>query len=322
MCGAHIFCILKGGASGYFVCFPYLILFKKNKNKINSSISVLFSWKITLNLFFFYLDIDSLLWTKHSSITGLQEASSVEENEPVEGMFMIVIYLIDEISSSCLFLLSTTLANDCYSDREAAQEEVDHGAKGMYVPECTPDNKYQRVQCHKSAGRNAVVVFFSDLISSSCHIRSCLIASSTFYFYLFCFCPWLGIISIGYCWCANDETGKPIPGTSVQNSKPTNCDNLPAHVLNRPTPPPAPKENLKPVYRPLTAEEGNNRFEFLENTNTTSTTSNGRFLNWTSFSHAACTGKRKSRLQSDMVEFFKENLAAFLVNKTANNPNR
>lgn len=37
---------------------------------------------------------------------------------------------------------------------------------------------------------------------------------------------------------------------------------------------------------------------------------------------AACTGKRKSRLQSDMVEFFKENLAAFLVNKTANNPNR
>lgn len=130
----------------------------------------MFSWKITLNLFFFYLDIDSLLWTKHSSITGLQEASSVEENEPVEGMFMIVIYLIDEISSSCLFLLSTTLANDCYSDREAAQEEVDHGAKGMYVPECTPDNKYQRVQCHKSAGRNAVVVFFSDLISSSCHI--------------------------------------------------------------------------------------------------------------------------------------------------------
>ncbi|KAI9551395.1 hypothetical protein GHT06_021728 [Daphnia sinensis] len=160
-----------------------------------------------------------LLWTKASSIS-LQEASSVEENEPVE-------------------------ANDCYSDREAAQEEVDHGAQGMYVPECTPDNKYQRVQCHKSAG---------------------------------------------YCWCANDETGKPIPGTSVQNSKPTNCDNLPAHVLNRPTPPPPPKENLKPVYRPLTAEE-------------------------------ACTGKRKSRLQSDMVEFFKENLAAFLVNKTANNPN-
>ena len=161
MCDAHIFCILKGGASGYFVCFPYLILFKKTKtkNKINSSISVLVSWNNS-KFIFFCLDIDSLLWTKHSSITGLQEASSVEENEPVEGMFMIVIYLIDEISSSCFFLFSTTVANDCYSDREAAQEEVNHGAKGMYVPECTPDNKYQRVQCHKSAGRNAVVVFF------------------------------------------------------------------------------------------------------------------------------------------------------------------
>ena len=34
---------------------------------------------------FFKLDIDTLLWTKHSSIS-LQEASSVEENEPVEGI--------------------------------------------------------------------------------------------------------------------------------------------------------------------------------------------------------------------------------------------
>ena len=36
----------------------------------------------------------------------------------------------------------------------------------------------------------------------------------------------------------------------------------------------------------------------------------------------ACPGKRKARLQSDMIDYFKENLAAFLVNKTANNPNR
>lgn len=51
--------------------------------------------------------------------------------------------------SSSSFLIK---ANDCYSDRQAALEEVKHGAQGMYVPECTPDNKYQRVQCHKSAG--------------------------------------------------------------------------------------------------------------------------------------------------------------------------
>ena len=68
------------------------------------------------------------------------------------------------------------------------------------------------------------------------------------------FCVWF---SSGYCWCAHEETGKPIPGTSVQNSKPNNCDNIPAHVLNRPTPPPPPKESVKPVYQPLSAEEGN-----------------------------------------------------------------
>ena len=44
-------------------------------------------------------------------------------------------------------------ANDCYSDRQSALEEVKHGAQGMYVPECTPDNKYQRVQCHKTASQ-------------------------------------------------------------------------------------------------------------------------------------------------------------------------
>merc|ERR1712071_560170 len=63
-------------------------------------------------------NIDSLLWSKPG--VSLQEASPIEENEPVE-------------------------ANDCYSDRQAALEEVKHGAQGMYVPECTLSNKYQRV---------------------------------------------------------------------------------------------------------------------------------------------------------------------------------
>ena len=57
----------------------------------------------------------------------------------------------------------------------------------------------------------------------------------------------------GYCWCAHEETGKPIPGTTILNSKP-NCNNIPAHILNRPTP--SPKEE-KPIYHPMTAEAGN-----------------------------------------------------------------
>ncbi|KAK2727547.1 SPARC-related modular calcium-binding protein 2-like isoform X2 [Artemia franciscana] len=40
-------------------------------------------------------------------------------------------------------------SNDCYSERQSALEEVRHGAQGMYVPECSIEGKYQKVQCHK-----------------------------------------------------------------------------------------------------------------------------------------------------------------------------
>jgi len=166
-----------GGSFGLFCLFliPYF------EEKLFS-----FVW-ITLDFFCSFLsDIDSLLWTKHSSILS-QEASSVEENEPVEGMQNNL--TTNWAAFIILFISLSTEANDCYSDREAAQEEVDHGAKGMYVPECTPDNKYQRVQCHKSAGRNAVVFF--GLISSSCHIPdrvwSCLRSSRPLFLSLFVF---------------------------------------------------------------------------------------------------------------------------------------
>lgn len=100
----------------------------------------------------------------------------------------------------------------------------------MYVPECTLNNKYQRVQCHKTAG--AFISLFNPFVSLQItnHFES------------------------GYCWCAHEETGKPIPGTSVQNSKP-NCDNIPSHVLNRPIPTPPPRA-VKPIYHPLPAEAG------------------------------------------------------------------
>ena len=101
----------------------------------------------------------------------------------------------------------------------------------------------------------------------------------------------------------------------MQNSKPNNCDNLPAHVLNRPTPAPISKESTKPIYRPLTAEEG---IQYCLYNTIRALYPIKPILIFTT----ACTGKRKSRLQSEIVEFFKENLAAFLINKTANNPNR
>ncbi|XP_055611004.1 SPARC-related modular calcium-binding protein 2 isoform X2 [Uranotaenia lowii] len=42
--------------------------------------------------------------------------------------------------------------SDCMSDRAAALEEQRGGATALYVPECTADGRYQRVQCYRSTG--------------------------------------------------------------------------------------------------------------------------------------------------------------------------
>lgn len=35
--------------------------------------------------------------------------------------------------------------------------------------------------------------------------------------------------STGYCWCVHQDTGKPIPGSSVKDAKP-DCDAAPQHA--------------------------------------------------------------------------------------------
>lgn len=50
----------------------------------------------------------------------------------------------------------------------------------LYIPECTADGRYNKLQCYNSTG---------------------------------------------YCWCVNEDTGKPIPGTSAKDRRPA-CDTL------------------------------------------------------------------------------------------------
>lgn len=73
-------------------------------------------------------------------------------------------------------------ANDCLSDRQAVMDETRTSNAVMYIPECTPDGRYQKIQCYKSTG---------------------------------------------YCWCVHEDTGKPIPGTSVKDLHPK-CDSVQA----------------------------------------------------------------------------------------------
>ncbi|XP_057330893.1 SPARC-related modular calcium-binding protein 2 isoform X3 [Microplitis mediator] len=75
-------------------------------------------------------------------------------------------------------------AIDCITDRKSALEDSKHSTQSFYVPECTPDGRYLKVQCYSS-----------------------------------------------YCFCVDQDTGKPIPGTSSKEPTP-NCH--PAPLPNRP----------------------------------------------------------------------------------------
>lgn len=69
---------------------------------------------------------------------------------------------------------------DCLTDRQAVMEEQRAASSVLYIPECTDDGRYNKLQCYNSTG---------------------------------------------YCWCVHEDTGKPIPGTSVKDKRPA-CDAL------------------------------------------------------------------------------------------------
>lgn len=85
-------------------------------------------------------------------------------------------------------------ATDCLTDRRQAVLEEQRAASSvleapegqraarsaLYIPECTADGRYNKLQCYNSTG---------------------------------------------YCWCVNEDTGKPIPGTSAKDRRPA-CDTL------------------------------------------------------------------------------------------------
>ena len=90
--------------------------------------------------------------------TNLSKVCAILKKFMNHSMLMTIItcwkILSCPIWNLCFDNVNNKIANDCYSDRQNALEDVKNGAQGMYVPECTPDNKYQRVQCHKTAGKS------------------------------------------------------------------------------------------------------------------------------------------------------------------------
>ncbi|XP_054276219.1 SPARC-related modular calcium-binding protein 2 isoform X2 [Macrosteles quadrilineatus] len=46
----------------------------------------------------------------------------------------------------------TEVSSDCLTDRQAVLDEMKTNNNEMYIPECTTDGRYQKVQCYKSTG--------------------------------------------------------------------------------------------------------------------------------------------------------------------------
>uniref|UniRef100_A0A8D8PQ46 SPARC-related modular calcium-binding protein 1 n=2 Tax=Cacopsylla melanoneura TaxID=428564 RepID=A0A8D8PQ46_9HEMI len=138
-------------------------------------------------------------------LEDLDSTDTEEENIPLEVLQDGASHrslIVDDIYRS----RDEPEVNDCLSDRKAVLDEQKFSATPnsldkMYVPECTLDGRYKRVQCYNSTG---------------------------------------------YCWCVEEDTGKPIPGTSVKDSNPK-CDIA-----------------LAPV-RPMKGCPGNKKREFLKN---------------------------------------------------------
>lgn len=46
--------------------------------------------------------------------------------------------------------------NDCATDRQEALDDDSSTSSHKYIPECTSDGRYKRVQCYKSVGEKSI----------------------------------------------------------------------------------------------------------------------------------------------------------------------
>ena len=76
----------------------------------------------------------------------------------------------------------------------------------VFIPSCNENGSYKQVQCHE--GRLELIKFVKKYLKMK-YVSKCRFCSP----------------GTGYCWCVDDQ-GRPVPGSSVRNSKPL------CHLLN------------------------------------------------------------------------------------------
>ncbi|XP_053674254.1 SPARC-related modular calcium-binding protein 2 [Anopheles nili] len=93
-------------------------------------------------------DSDELPDSDNALLNGLQL--------PVNGLQPYLLLqgktMVDPKGEDDAIFKDSEADSDCLSDRKYALDEQKYGTNALYVPECTPDGRYQRVQCYRSTG--------------------------------------------------------------------------------------------------------------------------------------------------------------------------
>lgn len=75
--------------------------------------------------------------------------------------------------NECAYLSEdcVVVSSDCLTDRQAVLDEMRTNNNEMYIPECTPDGRYQKVQCYRSTGqwhKFSFLIYFKNCVIFFC----------------------------------------------------------------------------------------------------------------------------------------------------------
>ncbi|XP_058066321.1 SPARC-related modular calcium-binding protein 2 [Anopheles bellator] len=93
-------------------------------------------------------DSDELPDSDNALLNGLQlPVNGLQPHLLLQGKTMV-----DPKGDEDAIFKDSEADSDCLSDRKYALDEQKYGTNTLYVPECTADGRYQRVQCYRSTG--------------------------------------------------------------------------------------------------------------------------------------------------------------------------
>lgn len=103
----------------------------------------------------------------------IQSKGERSGNYSVRGKILMKNSIMLFSDKDIIQIINLFTGNDCHSDRKAVLEEQKINYSEFYVPECTPDGRYQTIQCYKSTGNSYMVGGYHDGVCLNCGRLGC-----------------------------------------------------------------------------------------------------------------------------------------------------